>query len=326
MTGRVLRTAGMAAVALYAGVWHAAADAQNYPTKPVRIYIGYGPGGAADFAARAVGQKFPELLGQPLIVESRPGAGSTIAIERVATSPPDGYSLLLIADGGAVQSALRPSLSYDLERDLAPVSSLASGAFVLAVHPSVPARDVRELIALARVQSGKLNFGSSGTGGAAHLAGELFNLMAKVSIVHVPYKGGAEAAVANASGQIDLSYPSIPAALPLVQAGKIRALAVTRAKRTSFLPDVPTLHESGLTGYDYYIWYGVLAPAGVPKDIIARLNTVIGKIMNTAEMKELFKRQGLEPQTDSPEQFAAFIHHELVQYRKLIKAAGIKAE
>lgn len=300
--------------------------AQSYPVKPIRLLVGFPPGGGLDVTARLIAPKLSENLGQPVVVENRTGAGGSIAAEWVARSRADGYTLLLMAAAITVQPALRLKLPYDLERDFAPVSLVASGAFVLVVHPSVPARNVRELIALARSQPGKLNFGSSGVGGATHLANELFNWMAKVNIVHVPYKGGAEVAVAIAAGEVDMSFPSVTTALPLLEAGKLRALAVTSAKRASLMPSVPTLDESGLPGYDRSSWYGVLAPAGVPKDVIARLNAAIAKVVNTLEMKESLNRQGFEPQTSTSEQFAALIRREIAQNAKLVKLAGLKAE
>ncbi len=301
--------------------------AQNYPVKPIRIIVGYGAGGGADVTARMVGQKLFELLGQPVVVENRTGAAGSIATARVAASPADGYTLLMAVSGDTVLPALRAKLPYDLERDFAPVSLVTIGPYLLVVHPSVPARNASELIALARSRPGKLNYGSAGVGGGVHLAGELFNLMAKVNIVHVPYKGGsAESVIAVAVGQIDISFPNIPAALPLLEARKVRSLAVTSARRASLMPSIPTLDESGLPGYDRSVWYGLLAPAGVPKDIIAQLHAVIGRIVNTPEMKEAFNKQGAEPQTNTPEQFAALIRNELAQNAGLVKLAGLKVE
>ncbi len=300
--------------------------AQAYPVKPIRMVLGFTAGGLSDVLARLVAPKLSEPLGQPVVVENRPGASGAIAAERVATSPADGYTLLLMTAADTVIPALRAKLPYDVERDLAPVSLLVIAPFVLVVHPSVPARSVKELIALARSQPGKLNYGSVGAGSTPHLAGELLNLMAKVKIIHVPYKGGADAVIAVASGQIDMYFSSVPSLLPLLGAGKIRPLAVTSAKRASLTPSLPTLDESGLPGYDRSSWQGVVAPAGVPQDIIARINAVIGKVVNTAEMMESLNRQGLEPQTNTPEQFAAFIHGELAKNARLIKLIGVKAE
>lgn len=300
--------------------------AQSYPAKPIRLTVGYVPGGAVDATARLIGPKLSEQLGQPVVIENRPGATTAIATERVAKSPPDGYTLLLIPTSTAVQSALRTNLPYDLVRDLAPISLIATGPFVLAVHPSVPARTAKELIALARAQPGKLACGSPGVGSANHLAGELFNLGAKVKVLHVPYKGSAESTIATAAGQVDMTFSSVAGALPLLGSGKLRPLAVTGTRRASLLPAIPTVDEAVLPGYSYFVWYGLATPAGTPKEIIARLNAALAKIVNTQEMKEMFGRQGFEPQTGTPEQFAKVVHNEIAQTAKLIALTGLKPE
>ena len=302
------------------------AAAQTYPAKPLRLVVGFSAGSAADFTGRLLAQRLSEQLGQSIIIENRVGAGGTIATERVATSPPDGYTLLMVTAPDTAQPALRAQLPYSLERDFAPVSLVAIGAFVLVVHPSVPARNVKELIALARAHPGKLSYGSSGVGSSAHLAGELFNSMTNVSIVHVPYKGSPEVVVANAAGQIDVSFPSNVAALPLIQTGRLRPLAVPSAKRSTLMPSIPTLSESGVPGYDRYSWYGLSVPAGVPKDIVSRLNAAIVSVVNTADVKQALNRQGFEPQTNTPDQFAALIRGEIAQNTKLIRMIGLKAE
>ena len=325
-----MRKAGWSNVQIIAGLLALGlmtdASPQAYPTKPVHLVVGYTPGGAVDFTARLVGQKLSELLGQPIIVENRPGSATAIATERVLTSPPAGYTLLLIPISTAVLSAIRKDLPYNLERDLAPVSLVSTGPFLLLVHPSVPARNVKEFIALARSQPGKLNYGSPGVGTANHLAGELFAMMAKVKMVHVPYKGASDAVVATASGQLAASFPSVAGTLPLLATGKLKALAVTSAKRVPSLPLVPTLDEAALPGYDYFAWYGVGAPARAPKDIVAKLNSAIGKAVQTADMKEALGKQGFEAQAETPEQFGALIHREIERTSKLIAATGIKIE
>lgn len=302
------------------------ASAQSYPVKPIRIVVGFAAGGATDATARTVGQKLSEQLGQPVTVENRTGASGSIATERVAKSPPDGYTLLMMGAAETILPALRARLPYDLEHDLAPVSLITIAPYILVIHPSVPARNVKELVALARSQPGKLSYGSAGVGGSAHLAAELFNLTAKVKLVHVPYKGNAEAAIATSAGEVELSFPGVTGALPLLAAGKLRPLAVTSAKRASFLPSIPTLDESGLRGYDFPTWYGVLAPASVPKEVITRLNEVIGKTVNTPEMRQVLNKQGLEVKTSTPEEFAAFIHGEIAKNARLVKLIGIKPE
>ena len=300
--------------------------AQNYPLRPIRMVVGFTAGGGTDVTARKVAQKLSEQLGQPVIVENRSGAGGTIATERVATSAPDGYTMLLVTAADAIQPALRTKLPYDLERDLAPVSLVAIAPFVLVIHPSVPAHNIKELTTLARSRPGKLSYGSFGVGTSAHLMGELFNLITKTSVIHVPYKGAADTLIGTAAGHIDMSFIAVTTAMPFLKIGKLRPLGVTTAKRALLLPSLPTLDESGLRGYDRCGWYGVLVPAGVSKDLIARLNTVIGKIVNTDEIKESFNSDGLEPQANTQEQFAAYIHHEIAQNAKLIKLIGLKAE
>ncbi len=300
--------------------------AQGYPVKPVRILVGFSPGGGADSVARILAQKLAEALGQPVTVENRAGAGGTIATEATAKAPADGYTLEVISAAEPAQGALRSKLGYDLARDLAPVSLVASGAFMLVVHPSVPANTVKEVIALSRSQPGKLNYSSAGVGGTPHLAAELFKSMAKVNVVHVPYKGGSDAVVATAGGEVDMTFNSIPAVLPLLTANKLRAIAVTSAKRAQVLPLVPTIAESGLPRYDLSGWFGMLAPAGVPKDIVARLNGLIVKAAASPEMRNALAKLGLEPRTSTPEQFAMFIRSEISRSAQLIKATGAKAD
>ncbi|MDB5811864.1 MAG: tripartite tricarboxylate transporter substrate binding protein [Betaproteobacteria bacterium] len=315
--------AGIALVGI--GVIAGGASAQSYPSKPVRIMVGFSAGGGTDVTARMLAQKLSEYLGQSVVVENRAGSGGMIATEAVAKAAPDGYTLLMVAAADVVQPAMRAKLSYDLERDFAPVSNVVVVPFALVTHPSVPARNVKELIALARTSPGRLNYASSGIGSSAHLSNELFNSMAKVKITHVPYKGVAEGVTALAAGQIEMIFGSFPATMPLYEARRIRMLAVSTLKRTSVMPELPTVAEAGVPGYERYGWYGVIAPAGVNKDVIARLNAGIVKVTGTPEMRETFTRQGLDPQTNTPEQFAAFIHSELVQTAKLIKASGAQA-
>lgn len=302
------------------------ASAQSYPVKPIRMLVGYPAGGGTDLVARIVARKLSESLTQSVVVENRPGASGSIANERVAASPPDGYTLLMVSPSSLPQPTLRAKLTYDFQRDLAPVALVVIGPYVLVVHLSVPARDVKELIALARAQPGKLNYGSSGLGSAGHLAGELFNMMAKVKLVHVPYKGGSESVIAAVTGEVDMGFPSIASVMPLLESGKLRALAVLGTKRASFMPSIPTLDESGLPGYDRSTWYGMLAPAGVPKQIISRLNTLVGEAVNAPETKASLIKEGLEPQAYTPEQFAAFIGKEIAQNAKLAEMAKAKTE
>ena len=301
--------------------------AQEYPVKPVRLVVGFSPGGISDVLARLVAQKISGPLGQQMIVENRPGASGIIANERVARSPADGYTLLIIGGSSTILPALRAKMPYDLERDLAPVSMLAISPFVLVVHPSVPARNVKDLIAIAKSRQHELSYATVGMGSPPHLMTELFKSMAKVDILPVSYKGGGDAVVALASGQIDMYVSSVPSLLPLLEAGKIRLLAVTSAKRLSTFPSLPTIGESGLPGYDYANWTGVVAPAGTPKDIIARLNAELGKVINSADITEtLTKKMGMVPETGTPEQLAAFMREMLQKNAKIIKSIGLKPQ
>lgn len=308
------------------GLWVANAAAQTYPVKPIRMLFGYTAGGAGDVGARLLAQKLSDSLGQNVVVENRPGAGGAIADEAVAKSPADGYTLLYAAGSTTILPALRSKLPYNVERDFAPVSMVVITSFALAVHPSVPVRDVKGLIALARSQPGKLTFSTPGVGSSAHFAGEVFKMMAGVKMLHVPYRGAPEATTAVIAGEVDINFPSVTGALPFIESGRLKALAVSSARRASMLPSVPTLNEAGLAGYERSGWNGVLAPAGVPKEIIARLNAAIVKAVNAPEMKEAFIKQGLEAQTGTPEQFAAFIRGQLMQNAKVVKFAGIKTE
>jgi tripartite-type tricarboxylate transporter receptor subunit TctC len=316
---RVLTALGLCAVGL--------SYAQSYPAKPVRILIGYGPGGAADFTARVIGQKLqaPQQLGQPVIVESRPGAGSTIAIRALASAPPDGYTLMVLSEGGIVQSARGTKLGYDIDRDIAPIALAANGPYALTVHPSVPARTAKELVALARQRPGQLNYGSSGNGSAQHLAGELFQMIMNVKLTHVPYKGGAQAAVATASGEVDMSFTTVPSALPLLQSAKVRLIGISSRERVSFMPNAPTLHELGIP-YEYTAWYGVIAPANLSPEILTRLNAEIRSAVSSQDVKEAFNKGGLEATSGTPEQFRVFLRGQFERAAKLAKAAGLPSD
>jgi len=301
--------------------------AQPYPVKPVRIITGFGPGGSTDVVARLVAQKLAEYFRQPFVVENRPGASTALAAERVASAPPDGYTLLLLASSTTSQSALRKaSLPYDLESGFVHISLLAVGPFVLVVHPSVPVKDAGELIKLARARPGRLNYGSPGVGSVNHLAALIFNQRASLKMTHIAYKGSSEATVANASGQIDLSFPSVPAALPLIEQRRVRALAVTSAKRTPVLPDVPTISESALPGYEYVGAIGLSAPAATPRELVNRLNAAISAILNKQELREAIGKSGFEAQTSSSEQFAAFVRDDIAKIEAVVKGAGLQAD
>jgi tripartite-type tricarboxylate transporter receptor subunit TctC len=299
--------------------------AQNYPLKPIRISVGVAPGGSTDLVARLIAQKLSDQFGQAVVVENRVGAGGAISAERTATAAPDGYSLMAASAGDAVIPALRKDLPYDFQRDLAPIARMAISPYLLVTHPSLRVRTVKDLIGLAKANPGKLNFGSTGAGGAL-LAGALFNQMAQVQITPVPFRGGSEAMVATLNGQIEVNYPTMPVVIPFLNSGKVTVLATTTAKRVSFVPNVPTISESGLAGYEKAAWVGLLAPGRVPKDIIAKLNGAIRVALNSADLKESFAKQSLEPLLTTPEEFSAFLHNEIEQNIRLIKLTGIKTE
>ena len=307
----------------------AAGQAQTstgYPSRPIRIIVGFTPGGAVDFVARLVSQKLNDMYGQPVVVENRPGASTTIGTERAAAAAPDGYTLLLIPPSTAAQSAIRKSLPYNLTRDFAPVSQLSIGPFALVVHPSMPVKSVKELIAYAREHPGKLTVGVPGMGSANHLAGELFAQRAQIKVLHVPYKGSGEAVVALAAGQTLMSMPSMASVTPLIESGKVRALAVSSVKRSNALPNTPTIDEAGVPGYSYFVWYGVNVPAAVPKPIVTQLNGAFGRILQMTDVREALARQGMEPHHSTPGEFATLIAREIEQTVKLMQLAGIKAE
>ena len=324
MPGMLRAALVLAAICVFAPT---PAQAQTaWPAKPLRLIVGFSAGSTPDSVARLLAPLLTENLGQPVVVENRGGAGGAIAVELAARAPADGYTLYLMAAADTLQSALRSKLPYDLERDFTGTTIVALGMGVLAVHPSVPARNVKELIALARAQPGQLNYGSSGVGSSSHLMGELFNQLAGVKTAHVPYKGSADSAVATASGQIEMSYPGLGATLPLLEAGKLRAIAVTGMKRAAVLPKVPTLNEEGLKGYERTTWWNIVAPSATPKDVMGKLNAAIVKAVSTSEYKSALFKQGLDLQITTPEQFATFLHNEIVQNSKLMKLSGAKTE
>ena len=326
--GNAYRIVGFWAAALWLGLAAALAFAQDaYPTKPLRMIAPFPPGGTTDVLSRILAQKLGDSLGRQVVVENRPGAGSNLGHELAAKTAPDGYTLLMSSNVAlATNRHLYKRLGFDPDNDFAPISVVATAGPVLVVHPAVPARSVKELVALARARPGELNFGSSGVGSSSHLMGELFNMMAEVKMSHVPYKGSADAATATAAGQIEISFPSIASVGPFLDARKLRALAVTSARRNPLLPSLPTVSESGLPGYDRSTWFGVAAPAGVPKEIIARLNAEIGKIVGTPKIKALFNKQGLEPSPNTPEEFAAFIREQLATNAKVVAFSKAKSE
>ncbi len=303
-----------------------AATGQTYPTKPIRFVAAFPAGGPSDIVSRAIAKRMSEVLGQPVIVENRTGAGGNIGAEFVAKAPPDGYTVLLGGSYVTIAPSLYRKLPFDPVKDFAPIGLMVSNQYVLVVHPSVPAKSVKDLIRVAKAQNGKLNYGSAGIGSPPHLAGELFKTMAGVDAGHVPYKGATPALVDLMGGHIDFYFGGVSGALPHVKTEKVRALGVTSLKRSSQLPQVPTISEAGLPGYDIATWFGLLAPAGTPKELVGRLNSVITGIVNEPEMKAYLVGQGVDPVTNTPEQFAVFIQGEIPKFAKIIKAAGIQPE
>jgi len=304
-------------------LWSAAVSAQAYPTKPVKFIVAYPPGGPTDILARMLSPKLQAGLGQPFLVESRPGAGGNVGTDFVAKSPPDGYTILLSASGPlAINVTLYKSLPFDPLKDLTPVIHVASVPLVLVVHPSVPAQTVRELIALLKGKPDAYSFSSAGNGTPQHLSAELFQTMAGVKMVHVPYKGSAPAINDLVGGQVLIAFESMVAVLPQVKGGRLRALATTGTRRSSLLPDVPTVAEAGVPGYVSIAWYGVVAPGGTPKAIVDRLNAEIAKALDTPELKQRLAELGSDPVHGTPEQFGAFIKSETVRWGKVVKESG----
>ena len=301
---------------------------QAWPAKPLRLVVGFPPGGPSDLVARTVAQKLSASFNQTVVVENRSGAGGVIATEQIAKAPADGYTLIHGTIGGiAVAMSLHPNRGYDTLRDFAPITQTVSVTNILITHPSVPAKSVKELLALARARSGSLNYGSSGSGTLPHLAGELLKLMAKVQITHVAYKGSAPSFTALLSGEVDMSFENTLIALPQVKAGKVRALAVTSSQRSKLLPDLPTIAEAAaLPGYGASGWYGLLAPAATPKPVIARLHAESVKALRLPDVMERLSSQGAEPVANSPEEFTAFIRSEIDKWANLVRAANMKAE
>ena len=302
-----------------------AAQQQVYPSKPIRFIIPFPPGGSNNLIARLLGQKLTESWGQPVVVDNRPGGNTVIGTEALVKSPADGYAILLAASSHVTTPLLQPT-GYDPIKDFAPIATIASTEFVLAVHPSVPANTLREFIALARSRPGQLNYGSAGTGNSTHLAGAFFDVLAGTRMQHIPYKGSGPALTDLIGGQIQLYFVSPGPSLPIIQSGKIRAIAISGEARSPALPQVPTFTEAGLPGFDVKVWYGLLAPAGTPRDIIDKFSSEIGKIAAMPDIREKLVGQGLEPLYISTERFAALIKADSSKYAKIIKTANIKIE
>ena len=301
--------------------------AQQYPTKTVRIVVGFAPGGGTDLVARIIGAKLTELWGHGFIVDNRAGAAGTIAADITAKSPPDGYNIMMgHVNSHAIAPNLYKKLPFDAQRDFAMVAYVGYVPNVLVVHPSIPAKNIAELVAIAKAKPGALTYASSGVGSTQHLAGELFQLTTNTKLVHVPYKGSGPAVVDLIAGHVIMNFDTMPPVLPFVRQGKMRALGVTTPKRANQLPDVPTMLESGLKGFEMTNWYGVMAPAKTPRDVVTRLNTEINRIVAVPETKAKLEEVGTQLNPMTPEQFATFLGSELAKYAKLIKAAGVTVD
>ncbi len=313
-------------LATLATAYALAAGAQNYPTKPVRIVVPFPAGGGVDLTARTVGQKLTDYLGQQVVIDNRAGAAGTIGAEHVAKSAPDGYTLLVAGPGSvAVAPLLFPKLGYNPLKDLAPITMLVTMPYIIVAHPSVPAKNAAELIALAKANPGKLNMASGGAGTGQHLAGEFFNVLAGIKMIHIPYKGTAPAIADIMGGHADLTF-SDPSVLPQLQAGRLKVLGVSGTKRYPPLPNVPTVNESGLPGFDALNWYPLMAPAGTPRDLVMKLNTEALKALNSPDVRDKLMAQGLIPAPMSPEQLGQFIREDYERWARVIKAANVKLD
>ncbi|HET7763659.1 MAG TPA: tripartite tricarboxylate transporter substrate binding protein [Burkholderiales bacterium] len=323
---RVLGLLALAVGAVFAP-WPALAQAADaWPARPIRFILPFPPGGGTDILGRIIAERLTANLGQPVVTENRGGAGGNVGAEAAAKSAPDGYTIVLVAPSLAISPSLYAKLAYDPVRDFAPVSLVATVPNVMVTNPEVPARTLAEFIRLARSKPGELNFGSGGSGTSNHLAGELFNIVAGVRLVHVPYKGVNLAMNDVLSGRIQLVVIGVPATVPHIKAGKLRALAIVAPQRSPVLPDVPTVAEAGLPQFEVTTWYGILAPAGTPRPIVMRLNAELGKVMHAPELKDRLDALATDPVTSTPEEFAALIKREIAKWAEVVRDAGLKAD
>jgi tripartite-type tricarboxylate transporter receptor subunit TctC len=303
-----------------------AGSGQDWPTRPVHVVVPYPAGGPNDIIVRIVGQRLGETLGQPIVVENRPGAGGNIGTDSVAKSAPDGYTLVSVGPGALIINPLLGKVPYDTMRDLAPVTLMAVAPNALVAHPSFPAKSVAELIALAKQKPGTINYASGGSGSTPHLAAALFAVMAKVQLTHIPYKGTGPATADLIGGQVQIAFLGIPTVLPHIRSGKLRVLAVTGKHRSPELPGVPTVDEAGVPGYEVSPWYGLLAPAGTPPAVVARLSSEVTRIVRAPQMREQLAAQGAEPAGGTPEEFAKTLRDDAAVWGKVVKEAGIRAD
>jgi tripartite-type tricarboxylate transporter receptor subunit TctC len=315
-----------AVLALALGAASGALAQAGYPTKPVKIVVPYSAGGPADIYARFVGDRLQKATGQPFVIENRPGAGAIIGTDAVAKSTPDGYTLLMMSNTHTVNESLFTKKPYTLLRDLTPIAPVNYSDLILVVHPSVPANNLKELIALAKAKPGALNYASSGPGTPYHMAGELFKAMAGIDVVHVPHKGSAEARTDVLAGNVQMMFDAITTMAPLAQSGKVRAIATSGKTRSSITPNVPTLDEAGLSGYDAVIWLGTMAPAGTPKPVIDALNANIQKIVSAPDVKDAWAKQGAVAMHMSPEEFGKFMEQDIQKWAKVVKFSGARVD
>lgn len=304
----------------------ASAWSQSYPSRPVKIVVPYGVGGPADIYARFIAARMQDSLGQPIVVEDRPGAGSIVGTDYVAKSAPDGYTLLMMSNTHTVNETLIPKKPFELMRDFAPITGVNYSDLIMVIHPSVPASNVKEFIALAKSKPGALNYASSGNGTPYHMAGELFKAMAGVDIVHIPHKGSDGARNSILGGQVQMMFDAVPTMAANARAGKVKALATSGSKRSPVTPDLPTVAEAGVSGYESGIWLGLMAPAGTPRPVLERLNAEVNRIVNAPDVKETWAKQGAFPMGMSIERFDKFLRDEVVKWAKAVKASGAKAD
>ena len=310
------------AIVLHASV----ASAQGYPTKPVRIVVPFGAGGPADIYARFLGARLQESLGQSFVVENRPGAGSIIGSDIVAKSPPDGHTLLMMSNTHTVNESLVPKKPFTLMKDFVGVAPVNYSDLLMVVHPSLPVKSVKELVQLAKAKPRGLNYASSGTGTPYHMAGELFKAMAGVDIIHVPHKGSGEARTSVMSGQVEMMTDAITTMAPIAKSGKVRAIATTGSKRSAIMPDMPTVAESGVKGYEATIWLGIMAPAGTPRQVVDRLNAEVTKIVNRPEVRKTWQEQGAVPMSMTPAEFDRYLNADIAKWAKVVKVSGARPD
>ena len=302
------------------------AVAQAWPSKPIRYIVPFPPAGATDITARIMADKISGPLGQPVVVENRAGVAGNVGTELVAKSAPDGYTILQLTVAQSISATLYAKLNYDLEKDLTPAAMVALVPNVMIVHPSVPAKSVAEFIALAKAKPGKINFASSGSGTSIHMSAEMFKMLTGVNIVHIPYKGSGPALADMLGGQVDVMFDNLTSSIGHIRSGKLRALAITSATRYPELPDLPTMQEAGVPGYEATAWFGIMAPKGTPRDVVMRINGEVNKALAQADVREKLAQQGALARSWTPEQFGDFIHNEVVKWGKVVKASGAKVE